>query len=87
MILESLCSGLPVIATRVGGIPEVVGIENGILINAGDENELLEAMKSMIQRAGLYDRKEISCQAKKLFSYDAVAREILAVYDSVLKPS
>ena len=48
VVLEALCSGIPVIATTVGGIPEIIGKENGILINPGKERELLNAMKEMI---------------------------------------
>lgn len=87
VMLESLCSGIPVIATRVGGIPEVIGNENGMLINAGDEKELLGAMKSMISKAGLFEKAKLSQEAGKLFSYETVAREIVAIYDSVLNPS
>src|SRR4029077_19614867 len=80
VMLESLCSGIPVIATRVGGIPEVIGNENGMLINAGDEKELQGAMKSMISKAGLFEKAKLSQEAGKLFSYETVAREIVAVY-------
>jgi glycosyltransferase involved in cell wall biosynthesis len=84
VILESLCSGIPVIASRVGGIPEVIGKENGILVNAGDEKELLEAMCLMMVKAQFFDMEKISQQAAACFSYEAVGKEILAVYDKVL---
>jgi glycosyltransferase involved in cell wall biosynthesis len=85
VVLESLCSGIPVIATRVGGIPEVVGNENGILVSAGNEKELLEAMKKMMHEARLYDKEKISRDAAAVFSYETVAREIVAVYDGISK--
>ena len=84
VVLESLCTGVPVIATRVGGIPEIIGNENGILVNAGDEKELLEAMRNMMHTADRYDREKIREHAAALFSYDTVARAIVAVYDQVL---
>jgi glycosyltransferase involved in cell wall biosynthesis len=84
VILESLCTGIPVIASRVGGIPEVIQEDNGILINAGDEKELLEAMKTMIRNERFYDRKKISRQAVSRFSYEIIGKDILAIYDSVL---
>lgn len=87
VLLESLCSGIPVIATRVGGIPEVIGNENGILINAGDEKELLEAMRTIIQKEPVFNKEQISAQASSRFSYEAITKEILAVYDLVLKNS
>ncbi|MCB4234228.1 glycosyltransferase family 4 protein [Kaistella anthropi] len=44
VLLESLSTGTPVIATKVGGIPEVVNEKNGILIS-NSKDELYEAMK------------------------------------------
>jgi glycosyltransferase involved in cell wall biosynthesis len=84
-ILEALCSGLPVIATKVGGIPEIIGKENGILINVGKENELLDAMKEMIRNYNRYNRKQISLDATKQFSYEVIGQKIVDVYHSVLE--
>ena len=84
VLLESLCSGIPVIASRVGGIPEVVDETNGILVKPGDENDLLEAMKTMISKESSYDREKISSRATAQFSYEVVGKEILSVYESVL---
>jgi glycosyltransferase involved in cell wall biosynthesis len=85
VILEALCSGIPVIATRVGGIPEVIQEDNGILINAGDETALLEAMKEMISNYHLYNKENISRKAIGQFSYETIGKKITEVYDSVLK--
>jgi glycosyltransferase involved in cell wall biosynthesis len=85
VILEALCSGIPVIATRVGGIPEVVREDNGILVSSGNEHELLEAMKEMIRNHQIYDREKISRRAASLFSYETVGKKITEIYDSVLK--
>ena len=83
VILEALCSGIPVIATRVGGIPEVINANNGILIKTGNESELLEAMKKMIQNHSGYDREKISRQSKEQFSYQVVGQKIIDIYNSL----
>jgi glycosyltransferase involved in cell wall biosynthesis len=83
VILEALCTGIPVIATSVGGIPEVIHTNNGLLINTGSESELLEAMKKMIQNHSGYDREKISHQSKEQFSYQVVGQKIIDVYNSV----
>ncbi|MBI5678081.1 MAG: glycosyltransferase family 4 protein [Planctomycetes bacterium] len=51
VILESLCCGLPVIASKVGGIPEVI-IDSrlGILVPPGNPDELSLALKEGLQR-------------------------------------
>jgi glycosyltransferase involved in cell wall biosynthesis len=84
-ILEALCCGLPVIATRVGGIPEIIREENGILINVGKETELLNAMKAMIHNYKRYDRRQISHAATAQFSYEVIGKKIVDVYRSVLE--
>lgn len=47
-ILESMSYGLPVLSTPVGGIPEVVSEDTGILFNAGDKNGMYAAIKSVM---------------------------------------
>ncbi|MEO6963133.1 MAG: glycosyltransferase [Puia sp.] len=85
VILESLCSGIPVISTRVGGIAEVIGKENGILIDPGSESQLLEAMKNMMTGYAAYNTKGISRNAQALYNYDAVGQQFAWVYDELLK--
>ncbi|HEY2350542.1 MAG TPA: glycosyltransferase [Puia sp.] len=83
VVLEALCSGIPVIATRVGGISEIVGNENGILINPGKEMELLNAMKDMIRNYHRFDRGKISRDASAQFSYDVIGKKISDIYQAI----
>ncbi|MDP4251762.1 MAG: glycosyltransferase [Bacteroidota bacterium] len=84
VILEALCCGLPVISSRAGGIAEAVGAENGILIDAGNEGQLLDAMKKIITGYSRYDKESISLQARQLYSYDTVGKQYVQVYQKVL---
>ena len=48
-VLEAMNCGLPIVATRVGGIPEaVVDGDTGVLVDAHDANQLKDAMETMI---------------------------------------
>ncbi len=48
-VTESMAAGLPVIATRVGGIPEIiVHRKTGLLVLPGDEVELAEALNHVV---------------------------------------
>ncbi len=50
-ILEALAWGLPVIATPVGAIPEIINHDhNGLLVNPGDIHALLDALTQLIQK-------------------------------------
>lgn len=48
VILEAYCAGIPVIATRWGGIPEIVTPETGILVEPRDVAGLAEAMQTLM---------------------------------------
>ncbi len=84
-ILEALCTGLPVIASRVGGIPELIQKENGILVQAGNEDELTLAMKNIILHYHKYDKAKISRDAVEIYSYESISKKIRQVYESVLE--
>lgn len=83
VILESLSTGLPVISSAVGGIPEVVNASNGLLVEPGNEEQLLGAIVSLMNSDN-YDRAAIATRAKELFSYEAVGKRFMEVVQSIL---
>jgi glycosyltransferase involved in cell wall biosynthesis len=46
-LLEAMSAGLPCVATRVGGIPDVLSGENGILVSPGDSSALGSALNRL----------------------------------------
>lgn len=48
IVLEIAAAGKPMIATRVGGIPEIFGPQSDLLIPPGDSAALAEALKSCV---------------------------------------
>jgi glycosyltransferase involved in cell wall biosynthesis len=55
--VEALAVGTPVVATAVGGIPEIVRDgENGLLVPAGDEEALARALERVVAEDGLRER-------------------------------
>ena len=85
VVLEALCTGVPVITSDVGGIREVINPDNGILVKSGKEVKLFEAMKEMISNYDSYEKDDISRYAMEQFSYQSIGKKILEVYDAVLK--
>jgi glycogen(starch) synthase len=83
VIVEAMASGLPVIATDVGGIPELVNEKNGILVPPKDEEELLRALISMMDNYDKYDRKYIRDEAVKRFSYETIGQQFCNIYQRI----
>ena len=84
VISESLACGKPVISTNVGGINEHIDISNGILIEAGDEKGLLNALDSMIDNYIQYDSEAISAEAVLRYSYENVGKKLFSIYSEIL---
>ncbi len=81
VIAEAMASGLPVIATRVGGIPEQVKPGMGILVEPRDEAGLRRAMETMIDGAKRLDRAAIRSFAEKEYSHPQVGQRFLLLYE------
>lgn len=85
VILESLACGLPVIATNVGGIPKMLAAQRGVLIEAGDEEALYEAMKKMYQQEDHASLKEERrAYVLSNFSQPIIAKKLSEIYNKVL---
>ena len=84
VVLEALCCGLPVISSRVGGVPELIDNENGILVESENEAALAGAMMQMIDNYSSYNQAAIAEKATALFNYDAVGMQYAGVYKNIL---
>lgn len=76
VMLEAWCCGLPVIATAVGGIPEVLNEQNGVLIQVHDTQALLEAITQLSEGRIQFNRFEIHQEAIKKYASEAVGRQL-----------
>jgi glycosyltransferase involved in cell wall biosynthesis len=81
-IIEAMAHGLPIIATEVGGIPDLLTADCGILIPPGDTEALAEAMRRLSSDPHL--RAVMGCAARerylKLSSPDAVLPLLQSTY-------
>jgi glycogen synthase len=84
--LEAMAHGLPVVATRAGGIPDKVSTETGRLVEPGDSPGLGRALLEMAAepelRGALGERGRE--RALIAFAWPALARQTIGVYESLL---
>ncbi len=84
VISEALVAGLPVLASDVGGVREMITPQNGHLVAAGDENDLEEKLHNMLDNISRYDPESISEKARNRYGYDAVASSYLNLYNNTM---
>lgn len=84
VVLEWLCSGLPVITSAVGGVTELIQSENGILVESENVHQLVDAMNLMMDTYSNFNKEEIAAKACSKYSYESVGRNIAELYQRVL---
>lgn len=86
-LIEAMAWALPVIATKTGGMPEIVEDgRTGLLVESGDVSALTEAILRLLEdeplrmSMGQAGRERV----EKLFSWEAVSENLLARYNEVM---
>ncbi len=85
-VLESLAHGRAVVASAVGGVPEILGRGGGILVPPGDARALADAMRTLLADPALAAR--LGAEGRVLvhdrFGIDRMVAESLCLYQSLL---
>lgn len=81
-LLEALCTGLPVAATAVGGVPDAVA-DDGRLAEPGDPASLANAIRGVLKAYERFDREAIAERAAACWSLEAVGRTWDEIYRSL----
>lgn len=84
-LLEALACGKPVVATKVGGIPEVINSEDyGFIVNPGNISQLCTALNEALEKN--WDENKIA-QYGSNFTWDKMASELIKTYKNILRGS
>ena len=83
-IIEAFACGLPVIASRVGGIPEIVPEKFGRLLPPNDPVSIATAIVDLWNQYNSIDRHAISDYAKSQFGYETISNRFSHAYQQVL---
>ena len=85
--LEAMACGVPIVASKIGGIPDVVKDgENGLLVSPGDSEALADAIIYLLENEDV--REEMGDNGRKKvegYSWDKIAEETEKVYDELLQ--
>lgn len=84
-VADALAHGLPVVSTRTGAIPTLVGDEAGLLVEPGDEPALAEALSRVLSDAVLRERLRDGARhvRERLEDWDAAVGRMAAVLERV----
>lgn len=84
-VVEAMAHGLPVVATAVGGLPDFVNEDCGVLVPAGDARALGEAMARLAGDASLRRRMGLAAREtyRQLFTAEAVMPLVTDFYARV----
>jgi len=80
VVLEALACGRPVVATNVGGIPEILSDRCGRLVPPQDPGALAGALAAVLD--AVWDESDISAHGSR--SWNDVADELLDVFESLV---
>lgn len=86
VVLEAAAARLPVIATRVGGIPEIFGPESTGLIPPGNAASLADALRACLTdpEPSLDRAERLQVRIRAQFSAEMMAEEVLRAYGEAL---
>ena len=84
VLLEAMASGLPIVATRVGGVPEIVDETIGELTEPGDAPGLARAIAVVATRLDAFDALELHERAAARYGLPVVAARWSVIYGELL---
>lgn len=86
-ILEAMACGVPIVASKIGGIPDAVKEgENGLLVQARDSELLADAIIYLLENEDVREKMGNNGRKKvEWYSWDKIAEETEKVYEKVLK--
>lgn len=87
VILEAMSFGVPIVATRISSIPEIItNGENGLLVSPKDPDDLARAIKDILSDRSLFEKlsKAATGSLKNQITVDEWAYRVISIYNSVL---
>jgi len=85
VLLEALACGTPIVASKVGGIPDVVTPEVGILVSPADPLSLASGITSLLDDEQLWGKmsKKARIRAETNYDWQQIAKKYIKIYQEM----
>lgn len=83
VLLESFCTGTPVVTTPVGGIPEIANENNAVFVTPKHEDQLVEKLDYILNNGKQFYPEIIRKQAEDICSPDVIGKKWTRIYHSI----
>ena len=83
VLSECMATGLPILSSNAGGIPEMVNQQTGMLVPSEDEKALADAMNTMLTHRHRFSKENINEYGKK-YTYQTVGKQLSNLYQRVV---
>ncbi|MEO8149715.1 MAG: glycosyltransferase [Bacteroidia bacterium] len=81
---EALLAGKPLVCTRCGGVDDFVDSDCGYIINPGSNDELKNALASMIGNYSQFDSEKLKQKINNRFSSATVGKQLFDIYKMIV---
>jgi glycosyltransferase involved in cell wall biosynthesis len=80
VLIEALACGLPLISTKCGGPDDIININNGLLIDVGNQFEMEQAILFMYENINKYSKEKLRIEARERYSEEAFMKNVVKYY-------
>lgn len=84
VLLEAMACGLPVIATNVGGVPEIVNETCGEIVQPGDVLSLAETLVKFSNANDTFNRMKVRNFVERRFNWDKNVKKLTKIYEELI---
>ena len=84
VLLESFCTGTPVVTTPVGGIPEIANTDNAVIVTSNNETQLIEKLDYMLNSTEQFNPETIRKQAVEICSPKIIGDKWTEIYRNIV---